>query len=83
MITSLSAAKHAGDRQEAIFWCTQLEQLCNKEVALREEKRLLLRARQGGGHCSKSNSTTCLFSAILTSVIEICPSACTLVELFR
>ncbi len=78
---SLSAAKHAGDGDEVKFLRTQLEQLYKKEVALREEKNLLLRAQQRGGHCSEFASTTCSFTAIVTSVIEIYPFACTLVGL--
>ncbi|KAL3145955.1 hypothetical protein ABBQ38_015315 [Trebouxia sp. C0009 RCD-2024] len=44
---SLSAAKQAGDREEVNFLRIQLEQLYKKEVALRDEKNLLLRAQQG------------------------------------
>lgn len=46
---SLVAAKQAGDGGEVSFLRTQLEQLYRKDVALQEEKNLLLRAH-GGGH---------------------------------
>ena len=49
---ALSAAKQAGDGDEVSFLCTQLEQLYKERVALREEKNILLRAQQGGEHCS-------------------------------
>ncbi|KAL0039221.1 hypothetical protein WJX77_011871 [Trebouxia sp. C0004] len=79
---SLSAAKHAGDGDEVNFLRIQLEQLYKKEVALREKENLLLRAQQGGGPCSEFALTTCSFTAIVASVIEIYPFACTLVGLF-
>ena len=46
---SLVAAEQAGDGGKVSFLRTQLEQLYKKDVALQEEKNLLLRA-QGGGH---------------------------------
>ena len=49
---ALSAAKQAGDGDEVSFLRTQLEQLYKERVALREEKNILLRAQQGGEHCS-------------------------------
>ena len=62
---SLSAAKQAGDREEVNFLRIQLEQLYKKEVALRDEKNLLLRAQQGGGH--DLILITCSFSAVVGS----------------
>ena len=49
---ALVTAEQAGDGGKVSFLRTQLEQLCKEKVALREEKNLLLRAQQGGGHCS-------------------------------
>ena len=50
--TSLSAAEQAGDGDKVSFLRIQLEQLYKKEVALHEVKNILLRAQQGGEHCS-------------------------------
>ena len=49
---SLVAAKQAEDGDEVSFLRDRLKHLDKKEVALREEKNLHLRAQQGGGHCS-------------------------------
>ena len=49
---ALSAAKQAGDGDEVSFLRGRLEQLDKQAIALREEKIILLRAQQGGGHCS-------------------------------
>ena len=49
---SLSAAELAGDGDKVSFLRERLTQLDKKEVALREEKNILLRAQQGGEHCS-------------------------------
>ena len=42
---------HAGDGGKVSFLRIQLEQLYKREVALQEEKNILLRAQQEGGHC--------------------------------
>lgn len=49
---SLSAAKQAGDGEEVSFLRGRLEKLDSQLVSLREKEILLLRAQQGGGHCS-------------------------------
>ena len=49
---SLIAAEQAEDGRKVSFVRTQLEQLYKEKVALRKKENLLLRAQQGGGHCS-------------------------------
>ena len=48
---SLLAAEQAGDGDKVSFLRIQLVHLYKQEVALREEKNLLLRIQQGGERC--------------------------------
>ena len=49
---SVAGAEQAGDDRKVEFLRDRLKTMDKKEVALREEKNLLLRAQQNGGYCS-------------------------------
>ena len=52
-VSDLEAALSAAeDGDEVSFLRNRLKQLDKEKVALREKENLLLRAQQGGGHCS-------------------------------